>query len=124
MGCRTPRRLEGPIRPRALGQILDGADEIHLPGVHHFICPECNARHDIFGSGGAKRKAAELNVPFLGEVPLNIAMRILGDEGKVGSSFDDEASRPYLDAIGLNLVKNLVSKHRQKPAMPSLSVLK
>jgi len=95
-----------------------------VENMSHFICPECNARHDIFGSGGAKRKAAELNVPFLGEVPLNIAMRILGDEGKVGSSFDDEASRPYLDAIGLNLVKNLVSKHRQKPAMPSLSVLK
>jgi ATP-binding protein involved in chromosome partitioning len=95
-----------------------------VENMSHFICTECNARHDIFGSGGAKQKAAELNVPFLGEVPLNTGMRILGDLGKVGESFDDDASRPYLEQICLNLVKNLVSKHRQKPAMPSLSVLK
>ncbi len=95
-----------------------------VENMSYFICPECQARHDIFGSGGAKQKAVELNIPFLGEVPLNIGMRILGDLGKVGASFDDEGSRPYLEQICLNLVKNLVDKRRQKPAMPSLSVLK
>ncbi len=95
-----------------------------IENMSHFICSQCNARHDIFGSGGAKQKAAELDVPFLGEVPLNVSMRILGDLGKVGESFDDEASRSHLEGICLNLVKNLVSKHRQKPSMPSLSVLK
>ncbi|NUQ63703.1 MAG: Mrp/NBP35 family ATP-binding protein [Pirellulales bacterium] len=95
-----------------------------VENMSHFICSGCHARHDIFGSGGAKQKAAELDVPFLGEVPLNTGMRILGDAGKVGGSFDDDASRPYLETICLNLVKNLVSKHRQKPAMPSLSVLR
>src|SRR5438094_773187 len=34
-----------------------------------FICPACGKRYDIFGSGGARQKAEELNVPFLGEVP-------------------------------------------------------
>lgn len=94
-----------------------------VENMSHFICPQCNARHDIFGSGGAKQKAAELQVPFLGEVPLNTGMRVLGDAGRVGASFDDEASRPYLEALCLNLVRNLAEKHRQKPAMPSLSVL-
>ena len=35
-----------------------------------FICPQCGARSDIFGHGGARREAERLGVPFLGEVPL------------------------------------------------------
>jgi ATP-binding protein involved in chromosome partitioning len=95
-----------------------------VENMSHFICSHCGTRHDIFGTGGAKRRAAELNVPFLGEVPLNMQMRVFGDEGKVGASFDDLASAPYLEAICLNLVKGLVSRHRQQPAMPTLSILK
>jgi len=46
-----------------------------------FICPDCNKKYDIFGSGGARRKAEELKVPFLGEVPINISIRENGDAG-------------------------------------------
>jgi len=35
-----------------------------------FVCPDCGNRYDIFGSGGAKQRAAELEIPFLGEVPI------------------------------------------------------
>ena len=34
-----------------------------------FEC-ECGKRYDIFGRGGAKQQAQELDVPFLGEVPI------------------------------------------------------
>lgn len=94
-----------------------------VENMSHFICSHCNTRHDIFGSGGARQKAAELGVPFLGEVPLNTNMRVLGDTGRVGASFQEEASRAYLEAICLNLVRGLAQKHHQKPAMPSLPVL-
>jgi ATP-binding protein involved in chromosome partitioning len=94
-----------------------------VENMSHFICPQCGSRHDIFGSGGARRKAAELGVPFLGEVPLNTQLRILGDEGRVRASFDDKDSAPYLEALPRNLVKNLVAKRRQKPPMPTLSIL-
>jgi len=94
-----------------------------VENMSHFICPSCGARHDIFGSGGARQRAGELNVPFLGEVPLNTQMRILGDQGKIAASFDDPASAPYLEAVCLNLVKGMVARRRQQPAMPTLSVL-
>jgi ATP-binding protein involved in chromosome partitioning len=47
-----------------------------------FLCPHCGERSDIFGHGGAKEEASKLGVPFLGEVPLTIAVRETSDEGK------------------------------------------
>ncbi len=93
-----------------------------VENMSHFICPDCGSRHDIFGSGGARRRAAELEVPFLGEVPLNTQIRIAGDEGKLNASFDDDRWRHYLEALCRNLVENLVARRREPP-MPSLPVL-
>lgn len=95
-----------------------------VENMSHFICPQCHTRHDIFRSGGARRKAAELQVPFLGEVPLNTQMRIYGDEGKVAASFQDAECAGGLEALAGNLVRELVARRRQKPPLPSLTVLK
>ena len=46
-----------------------------------FICPQCGARSDIFGHGGARAEAERLGVPFLGEVPLAIEIREKSDAG-------------------------------------------
>jgi len=94
-----------------------------IENMSHFVCPDCGSRHAIFGSGGARDKAAELGVPFLGELPINVGLRIAGDEGRVASSFDDAAAQPYLDGLCCRLVKTLTSQRRQQPPMPSLSVL-
>jgi ATP-binding protein involved in chromosome partitioning len=47
-----------------------------------FICPQCGTRSDIFGHGGAQREAERLGVPFLGEVPLDMAIRETSDSGR------------------------------------------
>jgi ATP-binding protein involved in chromosome partitioning len=47
-----------------------------------FICPHCGGRSDIFAHGGAKSEAERLGVPFLGEVPLTLAIRETSDAGK------------------------------------------
>ncbi|MDE2029014.1 MAG: Mrp/NBP35 family ATP-binding protein [Alphaproteobacteria bacterium] len=46
-----------------------------------FVCPHCGTQSDIFGHGGARTEAEKLGAPFLGEVPLDIAIRIKSDEG-------------------------------------------
>jgi ATP-binding protein involved in chromosome partitioning len=46
-----------------------------------FVCPDCGGEHDIFGSGGGERFAEEKNMPFLGSIPLDPAIRSGGDEG-------------------------------------------
>ncbi len=46
------------------------------------VCPHCKEEIDLFGSGGGKRIAEVLGVPFLGSIPLDPEMRKAGDEGK------------------------------------------
>lgn len=45
-------------------------------------CPECGKRVELFGKGGGRAAAKSLEVPFLGEVPLDIELRKGGDEGR------------------------------------------
>jgi ATP-binding protein involved in chromosome partitioning len=46
-----------------------------------FICPNCGSRHDIFAHGGGAEAAREFEVPFLGEIPIDPAIREGGDRG-------------------------------------------
>ena len=63
----------------AAGDALRGAKmfqrvEVPVLGIvenmSYFICPNCQEKHRIFGSGGGKRLADELGVPLLGEIPF------------------------------------------------------
>jgi ATP-binding protein involved in chromosome partitioning len=89
-----------------------------------FVCPDCNKRHEIFGSGGAQQRAKELDIPFLGEVPINMQIRLLGDTGQSDANYEDTTIAPYLRKIVHQLVKNLADANRQAPPLPKLSVLK
>jgi ATP-binding protein involved in chromosome partitioning len=52
-----------------------------VENMSYYICPHCDSKDYIFGEGGGKRAAAELNLPFLGEVPLDLAIRQQSDAG-------------------------------------------
>ncbi len=47
-----------------------------------FVCPHCGQPSNNFGHGGARAEAKRLGVPFLGEVPLTLAIRETSDEGR------------------------------------------
>ncbi len=52
-----------------------------VENMSYFLCPQCGARTDIFGHGGARQEAERLGVPFLGEVPLHASIREKSDAG-------------------------------------------
>ena len=52
-----------------------------VENMSYFQCPHCGTRSDIFGHGGARHEAERLGVPFLGEIPLHMAIRVTSDAG-------------------------------------------
>ena len=53
-----------------------------IENMSYFVCPHCNERSDIFTHGGAKTAATQLGVDFLGEVPIEMAIRECADSGQ------------------------------------------
>lgn len=53
-----------------------------VENMSYFQCPKCGEKTDIFSHGGGASTAAKYEVPFLGEVPLDVAIRQGGDDGK------------------------------------------
>jgi ATP-binding protein involved in chromosome partitioning len=94
-----------------------------VENMSYFVCPNCNSRYDIFGSGGAQRRAGELDVPFLGEVPIQIGIRQRGDAGDTGGNYEDEATARFFRDICQRLVRQISSSHKAEPPLPTLSVL-
>jgi ATP-binding protein involved in chromosome partitioning len=52
-----------------------------VENMSYFLCPHCGGRSEIFSHGGARQEALRLGTEFLGEVPLDIAIRETSDGG-------------------------------------------
>ena len=79
-----------------------------IENMSHFLCTECGARHEIFGNGGARAEATKLGVPFLGEVPLEMAIRATSDEGTpIVASQPDSPHAAHYRAIAEAVLQTL-----------------
>ncbi|MDP1028291.1 Mrp/NBP35 family ATP-binding protein [Sphingomonas sp. KR1UV-12] len=55
-----------------------------------YVCPHCGQASDPFGHGGAEAAAAKLDIPFLGRVPLTLAIRTASDAGDPPAASPDD----------------------------------
>jgi ATP-binding protein involved in chromosome partitioning len=53
-----------------------------IENMSGMVCPHCGKEIDLFGQGGGKKAAEDLDVPYLGNIPLDPDMRRAGDEGR------------------------------------------
>ena len=105
-------------------------DKVNIPvlgmveNMSGFVCPDCNKTYDIFGRGGAREKAEEKDIPYLGGLPIDMSLRTAGDEGKLAEIIQSHspACAP-LDNIATALVRNLAAKAAANPPKPSLPTL-
>ncbi len=89
------RRLDVPI----LGVVEN---------MSHFIAPDTGNRYDIFGHGGAREAARELELDFLGEIPLVMPMREAADAGRPTVAADPEGPEAQaLRAMARAIVEKL-----------------
>ncbi|MFA6449234.1 MAG: Mrp/NBP35 family ATP-binding protein [bacterium] len=66
-----------------------------------FVCPHCGEQTDIFTRGGGGIMASEMDVPFLGRIPLDPKVVQAGDEGRpiVENSPDSTAAKAYAGIV-------------------------
>jgi ATP-binding protein involved in chromosome partitioning len=71
-----------------------------VENMSYFLCPHCGGRSEVFGHGGARKACAEMGLRFLGEVPLEVALREASDAGEllVATAPDAPAARAIAKA--------------------------
>lgn len=81
--------------------------KLHLPvlgvieNMSGFICPNCGKEVDIFKTGGGELMAREMNVPFLGRIPIDPNIVISGDNGvpHINAFAQSESAKSFRKAI-------------------------
>ncbi|WP_374303612.1 iron-sulfur cluster carrier protein ApbC [Ferrovibrio sp.] len=93
-----------------------------VENMSYFCCPNCGHRSEIFAHGGARRTAEELGCDFLGELPLNIAIRETSDGGApiVASQPDSEEAKAYR-AIAAKVAEKL-DREAGASRMPKITI--
>jgi len=87
-----------------------------VENMSYFCCPNCGHRSEIFSHGGAREEAARLGVDFLGEIPLDIAIRETSDGGQpIVVSAPGGAHAGAYRAIAEKVLAKLVAPQRSAP---------
>jgi len=95
-----------------------------VENMSYYVCPKCGHRDELFDHGGARSAAKELGVPFLGEIPLNIRIRIHGDDGSPEGLFTDTPDyvQQAIDHVVTNTAGQVSIKSSLRVAAPTLTV--
>lgn len=70
-----------------------------IENMSYYLCTRCGERHDIFGTGGGRATAERLDLPFLGEIPLDMAIRDGNDRGLPVAMGEPESAQARAMAI-------------------------
>jgi ATP-binding protein involved in chromosome partitioning len=88
-----------------------------IENMSHFVCPNCNHEADIFGHGGGQRMAEDMNVPFLGRIPIYQPIREGSDNGVplVLSEPDSPAARAFFAAAERVAAEVSIASYKRAP---------
>jgi len=72
-----------------------------IENMSGFVCPECGAQLDIFKTGGGKKMAEDLSVPYLGKIPIDPAICNDSDRGTpfVAEKTDSPTIKAFAEII-------------------------
>jgi ATP-binding protein involved in chromosome partitioning len=92
--------------------------------MSYYVCPSCGHRDEIFSHGGAQKAAEELDVPFLGGIPLNVQIRENGDAGRLLANFGDAPSHVVeaLEGFVQQLAEQIDRRARERVPLPQLKI--
>jgi ATP-binding protein involved in chromosome partitioning len=95
-----------------------------VENMSYFICSHCGQRENIFDSGGGSRTATELSVPFLGEIPINTAIRVGGDKGiPIVTGEPNTPHAQVFRTVARNLAAQISIQNVMAPPLPKVEIL-
>ncbi|RYY36617.1 MAG: chromosome partitioning protein ParA, partial [Sphingomonadales bacterium] len=71
-----------------------------IENMSGYACPHCGEVSDPFGKGGAETAAATLGIPFLGRIPLEMAIRAASDAGTPPAAGNGPEAQVFFDLAG------------------------
>ena len=96
-------------------------DNISVPilglveNMAYFKTDDSNEKHYIFGEAGVKYLSKDLNINFLGEIPLFKSLREASDFGRPGSLQESNEISDIFDDISKNVVEQLLIRNKELP---------
>ena len=79
-----------------------------IENMSFFIAPDTKKRYDIFGKDGGKKIAKRYNIPFLGQIPLDMQIREFSDNGTPPVAMGNNLQKDYYKNITDNLLKQIL----------------
>jgi ATP-binding protein involved in chromosome partitioning len=95
-----------------------------VENMSYYLCPKCGHRDELFDHGGAKSAAKDLGVPFLGEIPLNVGIRVHGDAGSPEKLFSDTPDyvADAVNKVVMNAAGQVSIRSNLRTMAPTLSI--
>ena len=81
-------------------------------------CPKCGERIDVFKKGGGKALADEMNVPYLGSVPLEPTIVVSAD---AGIPFADTHGQSSAGKAFADIVRKILARQEQEPVTSAVN---
>jgi ATP-binding protein involved in chromosome partitioning len=125
----TPQKVaqDDAVRAAKMFQQL-GVEVLGVVENMSFFVGDDGKVYDIFGQGGAEKMASRLGVPFLGAVPITMALRANSDNGDPTANFagkdraGQELSRALAGLVGALESQVAVAAVRQGQSRPTLNI--
>lgn len=123
----TPQAVALADAKKGVSMFLSDAINVPVLGIIEnmaYFTPEelPNNKYYIFGNGGAKNLAADLQVPFLGEVPLVQSIREAGDYGRPAALQTASVIESVFEEITRNVVQETVNRNESLPPTEAIKI--
>jgi ATP-binding protein involved in chromosome partitioning len=123
----TPQAVALADAKKGVSMFLSDAINVPVLGIIEnmaYFTPEelPNNKYYIFGKEGAKNLALDLNVPFLGEVPIVQSIREAGDYGRPAALQTGSTIESVFEEITRNVVQETVSRNQNLPATEAIKI--
>jgi ATP-binding protein involved in chromosome partitioning len=123
----TPQAVALADAKKGVSMFLSDSINVPVLGIIEnmaYFTPEelPNNKYYIFGNGGAKNLAADLQVPFLGEVPLVQSIREAGDYGRPAALQTASVIERVFEEITRNVVQETVNRNESLPPTEAIKI--